>query len=82
MIKQIGDMAGKIWHKLGDKGEMNMASLSRSVKSKNDVVYPALGWLARENKIQFRKKAGKQVVSLTPGEKVNYDLYCQTKENS
>ena len=76
MISDIGVTAGKIWEKLGEKGQMSVAQLPRSVKEKSQIAYQALGWLARENKIQYdSKKGGQPKVSLTPMEQKNYDLW-------
>ncbi len=79
MLVKVGNMAGKIWQTIGEKGEVNVSTLPRSLKQKGELVYQGLGWLARENKIQYKKKSGKTYVSLTPGETVAYDLYQQTK---
>jgi hypothetical protein len=79
MIKQIGDTAGKIWDSLGQKGEMNIAQMPRSMKLKSQDAYQALGWLARENKIQYTNKSGKTYVCLTPTEQNAYDLLQKTQ---
>jgi len=53
MQSKIGKVAGNIWGQLERGGEMTPRKLSTAVKEKSDVVYLALGWLARENKIEF-----------------------------
>lgn len=53
MQDRIGIVAGNIWRQLETKGEMTPKTLCTSTKEKSDVVYLALGWLARENKVQF-----------------------------
>ncbi len=68
MKKQIITTAGRIWRVLGDKGRMDIAQLPRSLKEKSVIVYQALGWLAREDKIRYVKRSGKVYVSLTPAE--------------
>ena len=68
MKETIGQTAGKIWQTLGQKGDINVAMLPKMVKEKNDVAFQALGWLAHEGKILYKKKDGKSVVSLTPEE--------------
>lgn len=53
MQDKIGTVAGNIWQQLERKGEMTPRKLCSTTKEKSDVVYLALGWLARENKVQF-----------------------------
>ena len=73
MIKEISNTAGKVWETLGKKGEVNIAQLPRTLKEKSAVVYQSLGWLARENKVEYRSKGGKTMVSLTGVEKNSYE---------
>lgn len=72
MKEQIGEMAGKIWETLGEKGEMDLALLPRFLKTKSEFAYQALGWLAREDKIEYSQKAGKNFVSLTQWEREHF----------
>ena len=53
MQHKIGTIAGNIFNHLEKGGEMTPRGLSTAVKEKSDVVYMALGWLARENKVEF-----------------------------
>lgn len=46
-------MAGKIWHELEKSGESTPRKLATATKGKSEQVYMALGWLAREGKINF-----------------------------
>lgn len=75
MISDIGVTAGKIWETLGEKGEVSLAQLPRSVKAKSQLAYQSLGWLAKEGKIQYSESKSKILVSLTPMEKKTYDLW-------
>jgi len=68
MKEQIGEVAGKIWRTLGKKGEVNIATLPKFLKEKNEITYQALGWLAHEGKIIYKKKENKNFVSLTDTE--------------
>ena len=54
MQDKIGYVAGSIWQQLEQKGEMTPRKLTTTMKESSDVVYLALGWLARENKIEFQ----------------------------
>jgi hypothetical protein len=73
MIKEISSTAGKVWETLGKKGEVSIAQLPRTLREKSAIVYQSLGWLARENKVEYRSKGGKTMVSLTGVEKNSYE---------
>ena len=64
MKTRIGEMAGRVWKTLGEKEEVAVSKLPQILKEKGEIVYQALGWLAREDKIDFRKKGGKTFASL------------------
>ena len=64
----IGEEAGRVWKALGKKEEVSLSQLPKMLKSKGEVIYQALGWLAREGKIDYRTKAGKVYVSLSEKE--------------
>lgn len=69
MKERIGETAGNIWSILKERREVDIAQLPRILKDKTVVAYQALGWLAREDKVKYRVKAGKTLVSLTEPEK-------------
>ena len=49
---KIGENAGLIWNAL-QGGALTLKALKKATKLKNDELYLALGWLAREGKISF-----------------------------
>ena len=69
MIQKIGATAGKIWETLKGKEKIDVAQLPKMLKEKTVIVYQALGWLAREEKINFSTKGEKVYVSLADHEK-------------
>lgn len=69
MKHHIGETAGKVWKTLQVKGEVNISQLPRILDEKSTTVYQAVGWLAREDKIEFRKKGPQIWISLTESEK-------------
>ena len=77
MREQIGKVAGSIWRLLGEKGELNLTSIPKTIGEKGEVAYQALGWLAKEGKIDYTSKQGKVFVSLTPSEKGAFELLLQ-----
>lgn len=61
----VGEVAGKIYHSLEVKGALEVAALQKEIEvSDSALVQQALGWLAREDKINFDKKGKAVVVSL------------------
>ncbi len=55
MIREIGMAAGTIWNLLKKDGETNITQLQKKTGLPQNQLYLALGWLAREDKIQFRR---------------------------
>ena len=64
MKERIIETAGKTWNFLKENGETGMAVLPRRLREKTEIVHQALGWLAREDKLQYREKGGKTFVAL------------------
>jgi len=79
VTKDIGIMAGEVWKCLGKNGRMSITDLSNKVKGKEDLVYQALGWLARENKIDYTTEQRTTYVSLTKPESYAYQQTCSRK---
>lgn len=49
----FGNNAGKVWQALNSNGPRTAKELARLTKLKDTEVYGALGWLAREGKINI-----------------------------
>jgi hypothetical protein len=49
----IGEVAGEIWQLLTAGEAQTLAVVKKSVKAPADVVAAAIGWLAREDKLEF-----------------------------
>ena len=69
MKEKIGETSGRIWQILQKKGETNVLQLPRLLNEKSATVNQAIGWLAREDKIEFRSVGAKTFISLTETEK-------------
>jgi hypothetical protein len=65
MKERIGETAGKIWQTLRENDEMTVSKLPKVMKEKETVVYQALGWLARENKVAYRTSGNRTFVSVS-----------------
>ena len=59
---EIGGNAGMIWNMLFTNGELDTTHISRLIQKDEENIFSALGWLARENKIQLSKKKQLEVI--------------------
>jgi hypothetical protein len=51
---QVGETAGKVWNALSSEGPLTLRELKKKVTNgESDLVSLALGWLAREDKIDI-----------------------------
>jgi len=50
---QVGEAAGCIWHVLSAEGPHTLAQLEKKVPGNGELVPLAVGWLAREDKIEL-----------------------------
>lgn len=50
---EIGVMAGQIWSLLNNDGPQTAAQIRKKLGAQPDLTDYALGWLAREDKIEF-----------------------------
>ena len=51
----IGETAGKIYRCLETKGEQTVAKVQKDIGADDPIFFQAIGWLARENNINFNK---------------------------
>lgn len=58
--EQIGMTAGSVWLYLSDNGSTSLANLKKAINAPGDLIAAAVGWLAREEKIEF-SSSGKSV---------------------
>lgn len=73
MIKrEIGENAGVIWRVLADKGALSVRELVENTNFNALDMRMALGWLSKEDKINFVKKDGKLYICL---QTVPSDIY-------
>jgi hypothetical protein len=79
MKNKIGEMAGKVWKTLGEKEEVEISKLPQILKEKGEIVYQALGWLAREDKVNYHSKGKKTFVSLSHNEREIFKTLPETK---
>ncbi|MDH6533429.1 hypothetical protein D0T51_00345 [Parabacteroides sp. 52] len=65
MIKhEVGQFAGAIWQLLVEREQMSIRKIGEITSLRESRIFLALGWLAREGKIQFRNQDGILYVKL------------------
>ena len=66
-LVRIGEAAGVLWSYLAAHGPTSLTVLSKGVGVPRDTLLQALGWLARENKIDIADKGRGKIISLRRG---------------
>ncbi len=65
-VLQIGETAGAVWKSLDKHGAMSLAKLVERVGGNRDVVMQAIGWLAREDKLDICETSRGRTIALKP----------------
>lgn len=68
LVKEIGDLAGQVWKTLGTRKRVALSTLPKVMDKDGILVQQAVGWLARENKVEFEKQGRAVYVKLTAHE--------------
>ncbi len=63
-VHHIGTVAGLVWQTLYDEQPISVAKLARTVEAPRDVVMQAVGWLAREGKVEIEETSRGRVIRL------------------
>ncbi|HXA76114.1 MAG TPA: winged helix-turn-helix domain-containing protein [Candidatus Acidoferrales bacterium] len=61
---QIGETAGVVWEALSKDGPLTFAALMEEVDAPQSLFFMAIGWLSREEKLQFDLAGGDYIVRL------------------
>jgi len=62
-IKKIGETAGLVWNFLRTNGDTSLTALEKGVEAPKTMVSMAVGWLAREGKVELKDE--KRVVRIS-----------------
>ncbi len=62
--EEIGHVAGDVWGLLDTSGGMSLATLKKTLAAPSDAVMAAVGWLAREDKLEFAPEGRGVKISL------------------
>ncbi len=65
MMNQIGQGAGAVWKHLTEHSEAKPTDIKKALKLTDDVLWMAIGWLAREDKLVFKGNGKAGRVSLS-----------------
>jgi hypothetical protein len=63
-VQQIGETAGVVWRTLTENGPQSIAKVVERVGGNRDLCMQAIGWLAREGKLDITETKRGRVVSL------------------
>ena len=64
-VDAMGEDAGRVWEYLNKNGDASPTQLANGLKANTPKIHRALGWLAREGKIQIEREKGIEQISLT-----------------
>jgi hypothetical protein len=62
--EQIGHVAGDLWRLLDKEGGQSLAAIKKATGASNELVLAAIGWLAREDKLEFTTSGRTATISL------------------
>jgi hypothetical protein len=63
-VENVGEVAGNVWRVLSENGPLSMTKLVKAVGEPRDTVMQAIGWLAREGKLDISDHGRNRMVSL------------------
>lgn len=63
-MTQIGETAGQVWHALDENGPLTLTKLIKLVGAPRDLTLQAIGWLAREGKIDIEDNGRTRRITL------------------
>lgn len=61
----VGQMAGRVWQFLRSEGKSSVSAIEKGVDGSGREVQMAIGWLAREGKVEFSDEPRGLYVSLS-----------------
>lgn len=62
--ESIGQAAGEVWRLLDSQGSQSVPGIKKSILLPDDLVLAAIGWLAREDKLNFSKSGRSLTIAL------------------
>jgi len=68
MKEEVGKTAGTIWRYLSEQDRIAITKLPKALQVRQTIVYQALGWLAREDKIEYQTEGNVTYIRLASNE--------------
>lgn len=62
--KEIGEAAGRVWKILSVKGPLPKTRIAKAANVSPALANMAIGWLAREGKLEVRKERNSELIGL------------------
>jgi len=63
-VDRLGKVAGLTWQALNNNSPLSFTQLAKEIDAPKDLVMQAIGWLAREGKIEIEEKGRRRTVAL------------------
>ena len=63
-VNRIGEVAGLVWQYLQGNGPVSVAGLAQELDRPRDLVMQAIGWLAREGKVEITETGRSKTIAL------------------
>ena len=63
-VARVGELAGEVWHFLNKGNEPTLTQLAKEIDAPRDQVMQAVGWLAREGKLDIQDSGRNKSISL------------------
>ncbi len=70
-INRIGETSGLVWRYLNQNEPTSISRLAKSIDAPRDLVLQAVGWLAREGKLEITETKRGKLVSLVASERMS-----------
>jgi len=64
-VQTVGETAGVVWQYVKGHGRTTLTTLERGIGAPSEVVLMAVGWLAREGKVELSQEKRSVYVKLT-----------------
>ncbi len=64
VANDVGELAGKVWHFLDEQGRSSLTAVEQGIEAPRAMVLMAVGWLAREGKVEISQEGRVTVVCL------------------
>lgn len=64
IVDDVGELAGRVWHFLDEHGRCSLTAVESGIEAPRALVVMAIGWLAREGKVELLQEGRATLVCL------------------